>query len=134
MKMRHFTLQDLTASPTAALHGLDNTPPCEAERHLEALVEQVLDPLREAWGGPIYVTSGYRCPALNRLVGGVEGSQHTLGQAADITAGKPADNQRLLRLIKRLRLPVDQVIDERHGTWLHVSHGPRNRKQFLHIP
>ena len=80
------------------------------------------------------MTSGYRCPALNRLVGGVEGSQHTLGQAADITAGKPADNQRLLRLIKRLRLPVDQVIDERHGAWLHVSHGPRNRKQFLHIP
>ena len=61
--------------------------PAEARQNIEALVVEVLDPLREAYGKPIYVNSGYRCEARNRKVGGVLRSQHMLGQAADIRPG-----------------------------------------------
>ena len=92
----------------------------------------MLDPLREAWGGPIRVNSGYRCPELNKLVGGTPGSQHQRGEAADITVGSPARNRRLLALIKRLDLPVDQCIDEKECRWIHVSHRKgRNRRMYM---
>ena len=79
------------------------------------------------------MTSGYRSKALNAAVGGVANSQHMLGQAADITVGSQADNERLMTVLKRLDLPVDQVIGEHGFRWIHVSHGPRNRKQYLTI-
>ena len=132
-KMKHFTLEELTKSQVAARLKIDNTPPEEARKQLVALVTAVLDPLREAWGGPVTVTSGYRCKALNAAVGGVANSQHMLGQAADITVGSQADNERLMAVLKRLGLPVDQVIGEHGFRWIHVSHGPRNRKQYLTI-
>ena len=130
--MRHFTLQELTRSATAQRLGIYNTPPASAVKALHELVDKVLDPLREAWGGPIRVNSGYRCPELNRLVGGTPTSQHQRGEAADITVGSRAANRRLLALIKRLDLPVDQCIDEKGCLWIHVSHRTgRNRRQFL---
>ena len=132
--MKYFTLNELTRSVTAASRGIDNTPPAAAVAALRQLVEQVLDPLREAWGRPIHVNSGYRCPELNRLVGGVPHSQHTLGEAADITAGSQALNRQLLALLRRLALPVDQVIDEYGCRWLHVSYGPRHRRRYFSLP
>lgn len=132
--MKHFTITELTRSATAQRMGIDNTPPANAVNALHLLVDQVLDPLREAWGAPLYVTSGYRCPQLNHAVGGAPHSQHMLGEAADITTGNRADNMRLLRLLKQLQLPVDQVINEHNGRWIHISHGPRQRRQFLSIP
>lgn len=129
--MKHFTIKELTASATAQRLDIDNTPTAEAVANLQQLVANVLDPLREAYGRPIYVNSGYRCPALNRAVGGVPSSQHLTGEAADITAGNNRENRRLLGLIKKMKLPVDQVIDEQDCTWLHVSYGPRHRRSFL---
>ena len=129
--MKHFTINELTRSATAQRLGIDNTPPAEALAHLEALVEHVLDPLREAWGGPIHVNSGYRCRALNKAVGGAAGSQHMRGEAADITVGSRLDNARLYRLLQQLDLPVDQVINERDFAWIHVSYGPRHRREYL---
>lgn len=129
--MKHFTINELTRSATAQRLGIDNTPPAEALAHLEALVEHVLDPLREAWGGPIHVNSGYRCRALNKAVGGAAGSQHMRGEAADITVGSRLDNARLYRLLQQLDLPVDQAINERDFAWIHVSYGPRHRRQYL---
>ena len=55
-----------------------------ARANVEALVREVLDPARERFGGPIRVNSGYRCPKHNLAVGGVRGSQHMKGEAADI--------------------------------------------------
>ena len=110
--MKHFTLHELTRSTTATLQGIDNTPPAEAVHRLELLVEHVLDPLREAWGKPIHVSSGYRCPVLNKAVGGAPASQHMRGEAADISVGNPADNRRLYHLLHTLKLPVDQAINE----------------------
>lgn len=130
--MKHFTLGELTRSATARRLGIDNTPPPRAVKALHALVDHVLDPLREAWGGPIRVNSGYRCPELNRAVGGTPGSQHQHGEAADITVGSRSGNRRLLALIKRLDLPVDQCIDEKGCRWIHVSHRTgRNRRMYM---
>ena len=100
--MKHFTIKELCRSATAQRLGIDNTPPRSAVTALHELVDHVLDPLREAWGGPIHVNSGYRCPELNKVVGGTPYSQHQRGEAADITVGTPSRNSRLLALIKRL--------------------------------
>ena len=130
--MKHFTIKELCRSATAERLGIDNTPPRSAVTALHELVDHVLDPLREAWGGPIHVNSGYRCPALNKAVGGTPYSQHQRGEAADITVGTPARNRRLLALIKRLNLPVDQCIDEKGCSWIHVSHRKgRNRRLYM---
>ena len=109
--MKYFTIKELTRSTTARLRGIDNTPSQQVINNLTALVDNVLDPLREAWGMPIHVNSGYRCKALNEAVGGVPASQHMLGEAADITAGTSTLNRHLYALLRRLNLPVDQAIN-----------------------
>ena len=130
--MKYFTIAELCRSATARRSGIDNTPPASAVKALTVLVDEVLDPLREAWGGPIRVNSGYRCPELNEAVGGTPTSQHQRGEAADITVGSRSANRRLLALIKRLDLPVDQCIDEKGCRWIHVSHRKgRNRRMYM---
>jgi hypothetical protein len=130
--MKYFTIAELTRSDTARRLGIDNTPPASAVKALTVLVDEVLDPLREAWGGPIRVNSGYRCPELNKAVGGTPSSQHQRGEAADITVGSRSANRRLLALIKRLDLPVDQCIDEKGCRWIHVSHrAGHNRRMYM---
>ena len=131
--MKYFTIKELTRSTTAELRGIDNTPSQQVIDNLTALVENVLDPLREAWGAPIHVNSGYRCAALNKAVGGVPTSQHILGEAADITVGTRAKNQRLYALLRQLDLPVDQAINEHDFRWIHVSYGPRHRRRYFAI-
>lgn len=131
--MKYFTITELTRSTTAHRLGINNTPSPEVILSLTRLVNEVLDPLREAWGAPLYVNSGFRCPELNKAVGGSAHSQHLLGEAADITTGNHNDNYRLWQLLKRLRLPVDQAINESHGQWIHISHGPRHRRHYFTI-
>ena len=82
----HFTLEEFVRSRKAQARGIKNEPPAEAVEGLKLLVQHILEPLRQAWGQPIFITSGYRSPALNRAVGGAHNSQHCLGQAADIVA------------------------------------------------
>ena len=131
--MKYFTIAELTRSTTARLRGIDNTPSQQVINNLTALVDNVLDPLREAWDAPIHVNSGYRCPALNKAVGGAPASQHMLGEAADITAGSRAKNQSLYSLLRQLDLPIDQAINEYDFSWLHVSYGPRHRRHYFAI-
>ena len=133
--MKYFTFRELTHSNTADAKGIDNTPSSAIKVALKMLVDNVLDPLREAWGAPIIVTSGYRSPRLNQVVGGAKSSQHMKGEAADIRtlSDKPEDNKRLFLLIIKLGLPFDQLIDERNYNWIHVSYGPLNRRQVLHL-
>lgn len=134
--MKYFTIQELTASATAKRKGIDNTPDAVATANLTALVANVLDPLREAWGKPIVVTSGYRCAKLNRAVGGAARSQHCTGEAADIRtlSDRAWENRQLFDLIRKLKLPFDQLIDEYNYDWVHVSYrAGRNRKEVLHV-
>lgn len=134
--MKYFTMNELTHSATAIRKGIDNTPDNTAKANLTALVANILDPLREAYGKPIVVSSGYRCAKLNRAVGGVAKSQHITGQAADIqsVSKSKADHKKLFELAQRLRLPFDQLIDEYDYKWVHISFNTRgNRRQVLHV-
>lgn len=132
--MKHFSIQELTHSSTACARNIDNTPPTPALESLCRLVHQVLDPLREAFGAPITVNSGYRSSRLNRAVGGAPRSQHTRGEAADITAGSPEANRRLFDLAIALDLPFDQLIDEHGYRWIHISSvAGANRKAVYHM-
>ena len=101
--MKHFSISELTASDTALREGIDNHPPKCAYHLLYVLVEQLLDPIREAWGEPIVISSGYRCKELNTLVGGVKNSHHLLGCAADIIAGNKADHRKLFKMIQQMQ-------------------------------
>lgn len=133
--MKYFTLKELTKSDSAKRSKINNTPTKQEEANLIALVENILDPLREAYGKPIIVTSGFRCERLNKLVNGSKTSQHRTGQAADIRTVEDTveENKKLFDLIQQLNLPYDQLIDEYNYDWVHVSYSPRNRKQILHI-
>lgn len=131
--MKYFTIQELSHSDTAVARGIDNCPTAEAIHNLTKLVENVLDPLREKYGKPIRVSSGYRSAILNRSVNGATSSQHRLGEEADITVGSKEENRKLFEII-RLELPFDQLIDERDFSWVHVSFREgRNRKQVLKL-
>lgn len=130
--MKWFTIDELCRSDTARSRGIDNTPTEEVRKNLTALVGNVLDPLRDWYGKPIYVNSGYRCPALNKAVGGVANSQHLTGQAADIDVNDRAENRRLMKHIED-NLDFDQLIWENGGAWVHVSYRAdgKNRRQVL---
>lgn len=121
---QHFTLAELTRSATAQRLGLDNTPPPELLPRLVRTAE-MLERIRATVGVPVIVTSGYRCPELNKAVGSRSTSDHTQGHAADIVApgfGTPAEVARLLAPLVSV-LGIGQLILEQVGgkSWVHVS-------------
>ena len=129
--MKYFTINELTNSSTAKIKKIDNTPTPGIRQNLENLINKVLDPLREAYGKPIRVNSGYRSPALNKALKGAKNSHHMLGMAADITAGSKAENKKLFRIVQDLGLPFTQLIDEKNFSWVHVSYDPNNVKRQI---
>ena len=132
--MKYFTIHELTHSDTAHQKGIDNTPPPAIKVKLTSLINNLLDPIREAWGGPITVNSGYRCPVLNKAVGGASTSQHQKGEAADLTVESPELNRQLFDLITTGDFDFDQLIDESHYSWIHISFAAgKNRHQILHL-
>lgn len=131
--MKYFTIKELCKSTTATYKRIDNTPNSEIVNNLEQLVDNILDPLREEYGNPIIVNSGYRCPELNKAVGGAKTSQHVKGLAADITAGSIFKNKELFILAQKMNLPFDQLIDEKGYKWIHISYSQNPRKQVLHL-
>lgn len=132
--MKYFTIAELCKSTTADCLGINNRCKQEHVAALTALVDNVLDPLRTWWGKPITVNSGYRCPALNKAVGGSATSQHMSGQATDIDTGDRQQNKLLFEYIQK-NLPFDQLIDESNFAWVHVSYRAdgKNRKQVLSL-
>ncbi len=132
---KYFSLSELIHSDTAAVRRIDNTPSHDVVRRLNALMDDCLDPVRELWGSPIGVNSGYRSPSLNAAVGGASSSQHMKGEAADITTGNIADNLQLFERIAASAIPFDQLIDENRGRWIHISYRAdgKNRRQVLHL-
>lgn len=132
---KYFTVAELVRSDTADRKAIDNRIPKELLPNVQVLIERVLDPLREAYGKPIRVNSGYRCAALNRAVGGSPTSDHMQGRAADIvgTPNTKQENRRLFNLAQSIGLDFDQLIDERNYSWVHVSYrsAEENRRQVL---
>lgn len=74
--MKYFTINELTHSDTAVKLKLDNTPSKDVIYNLTKLVDTILDPLRELYGKPIRISSGYRSEKVNKAVGGSSTSQH----------------------------------------------------------
>lgn len=127
--MKYFTIAELCASQKAKAYGINNhTISATVADNLIRLVDNVLDPLRTAYGKPITVSSGYRCEKLNRLVGGVTNSDHLLGMAADLDVGSKEENKKLFQLILKLKLPFKQLINEHNYDWVHVSFDINNIK------
>jgi len=185
---KNFSLSEFTRSATAKARGIDNTPGVSDIRNLQALCSTILQPIRDKWttspvpasppaplprgegshlgeiGRPegvspaIIVSSGYRCPALNKAIGGATNSDHMYGCAADIAPQPPAFVGRqnagecwssaqkklavkalfdlIVSMIKSGEIVVKQLIDEKNYQWIHISYqdgrtGKRN--QILHI-
>lgn len=130
----YFTLKELTYSETAEKKGIDNTPNETVKANLQALITNVLNPVREIYGNSIAISSGYRSPALNKAIGGASNSQHLTGQAADLV---PYNKKGTLEQIFAACVAVgnfDQLIIEqnKNSRWVHVSYDPtRNRRQIL---
>lgn len=127
--MKYFTVKELTHSDTAKARNIDNTPSGEVRENLERLITNLLDPIREIWGKPLIVNSGYRCTQLNNAVGGVSNSNHLKGEAADITTGSKQGNLKLFEMVKASNLAFDELIDEKNGSWLHVALRKNNNRQ-----
>lgn len=132
--MKHFTIEELCRSSVAQVRRISNKPDTQQVKALTALVDNVLDPLRERFGHPIIVSSGFRSKDLNRVVGGSNTSQHMKGEAADIYAGTKQGNRELFELIRKY-LPFDQLINENDFSWVHVSYRAdgKNRGQILKL-
>lgn len=131
----NFTIAELSRSDTAAKRGIDNTPPHDAMRNLSILIEKILQPIRDHFQKPVIVTCGYRCPQLNRMVGGAPNSQHTTGNAVDFHVDG-VDNDDVYLWISK-NLVFDQLIaelfekDDGKAGWIHCSYAKTNRGQQL---
>lgn len=133
MITKNFSFKELYNSDTALLNGIDNYPYDKGVRDgLKRLATELLQPIRDRLSLPILVTSGYRCPELNRLVKGVATSDHQKGFAVDIKCS----NMKLLwdtinEMVKE-GLVFDQLINEYNLSWIHISLRPiTNRMQIL---
>jgi len=135
---RNLSLGEFTNSQTAKRRGIDNTP---TEEHLEAakaLAENVFQPIREHFGCPIYISSGYRSEALNEAIGGSKTSQHSKGEAIDIDMDhrRGPENEEIFFFI-RDNIDFDQMIwefgDADRPDWVHVSYNSdgKQRGQIL---
>jgi zinc D-Ala-D-Ala carboxypeptidase len=134
----HFTLGEMTKSQTALRMGLDNDPDEPALDALTTLCVEALEPIREHFGRPVVVNSGYRSPNVNRAIGGASTSQHCKGEAADIEV-PGLDNQELY-LWAAENIDFDQLIleyytGEESSGWVHVSYVSHetNRRDRLRI-
>ena len=134
----NFDLSEFVRTST----GLDNVPGHKEVENLRTLVTNILQPLRNYLGRPIVITSGYRSPLVNSVIGGSDTSDHVHGRAADIYVDGFSPTT-LVQIIRNLGLPFDQVIDEqlwkfnpisgwRLSKWVHVSYNhERNRRQAM---
>ena len=121
----NFSLEELTASDTAAQNGIDNTPTSAVLANLSVLASG-LEAVRALLGNlPIHINSGYRCPELNKLVGGESNSAHMDGFAADILCPQFGTPLAIVQFIAKSHLDFDQIIQE--GTWVHCSFAPALR-------
>ena len=127
---KNFDWCEFSKSDMAKAHHINNEIiDWDVRDNIKALVDNVLQPLRDAWGGPIFINSGYRCKELNELVGGVETSQHCKGMAADCGVSDP---YALAKLAKKMGLVMDQMI--LYPNFLHLSYRAdgENRGQILY--
>jgi hypothetical protein len=122
----HFALEELACTQH---REFDNTPPPEVVATLRNTAAQMEAVRRLLGNRPISVSSGYRCRALNRAVGGARTSAHLSGHAVDFNCYGFGDPLAVCRTIAASDLAFDQLIEE--GSWVHISFDPRMRRQVL---
>jgi hypothetical protein len=128
---RNFSLEQLIYSDTALRAGIDNSPAPDIVRNLRLLAKG-LEQVQALTGFPLEISSGYRCPELNRRIGGAKTSQHTQGLAADFTCaefGPPVD---VIKAIRDSGIIFDQCILE-YAKWVHISFSKAPRGKVLTI-
>jgi hypothetical protein len=135
---KNLYLSEVTKSTTAKRLGISNEPTKEHLVNLQILAKKIFQPIRDYYGCPIYISSGYRSEALNKAIGGSKSSQHCKGQAIDIDrdAYSLPSNGEIFEYIKN-NLEFDQLIWEfgsnTNPDWVHVSYNTNGsqRKQIL---
>ena len=136
--MKYFKFREIIKSSKADKANIDNFPnDCEIVDNIIYMME-LLDNIREKYGQPLYISSGYRCDALNDLVGGSKTSMHTKGLAVDINLGSKTKNRQFFRWMQdnKDEIIFDQLINESDYSWVHVgfrSDPTQARKQVLHL-
>ena len=121
---RNFSLDEFVKSETAAKYNIDNTPSQNVVNNIVSLCG-VLQKIRDRYGKPMHINSGYRCPKLNSKVGGSKTSQHMNGSAADISVGSVKQNKELfdfiVNMINNKEIKIRQLIDEYDYKWVHLA-------------
>jgi zinc D-Ala-D-Ala carboxypeptidase len=129
---KHLDLSEVTRSESAKRHGISNQPTPEHIENFKLLAEKIFEPIREHFGVPIRISSGYRSKELNAKIGGSKSSQHCKGQAIDIDQdGTSITNKQVFDFIKD-NLPFDQLIyefgDDQNPNWVHVSYSKNEQR------
>lgn len=120
---KNFTLEEWCRSQVAARMGRRVEATDDEVQSIQALVQKVMQPLRDAVDRPITITSGLRPDWLNKAIGGSKSSQHMLGEAADFIVHGMTPLEAAEKIVE-LELPFDQLISE-FNEWVHVSHSPQ---------
>lgn len=134
---KYFELTELLKSETAVAHGIENLPTWELVETLKKFVSSTLDPIRVKWSETLIVSSGYRTPELNVIVGGSATSDHMEGLAVDIklpfySKRKLLDLFILIQIMAESgEIDIDQVIFYRKKKIIHIGAGEKLRKQFI---
>lgn len=128
----NFSISELCKSDKAVQNNIKNTPNITQVDNMLNLIFYCLQPIRDYLNKPMIITSGFRCPQLNKLVGGVSNSQHLEGKAADfIIKGETVAG--IIFKIQTSNLEYDQLINEQNK-WVHISFNKgHNRKQYLKL-
>jgi hypothetical protein len=126
---KNFTLEEFLISQTAERQGIDMTPSPEIIENIQDLVDGCMQPLRDEVNSSIFISSGFRPEALNRLIGGSPTSAHRFGDACDFRVAGMTPYETAC-LIEKMDLPYDQVIQE-FGRWVHLGVADTLRKQEL---
>lgn len=128
--MLNFKISELIYSETAIKNNINNMPDINSLDNLLNLIYYCLQPARELLNAPMTITSGFRNPLVNRLVGGVNSSQHLYGQAADFIIKGMTPSQ-IISIIKTSKIEFDQLINE-YDKWVHISYNKgKNRREIL---
>lgn len=137
--MKYFTINELIASHTAFILGIKNIPGEKEKEHLKEMTENLLDPMREAWGSAVVVNSGYRCKELNDAVGGSKTSAHPLGYAVDVVPRRKSFDEFVefvVNWVKENNIAFDQILIESNSKgarWLHIGYKNEKGKQRRQI-
>ena len=125
----HLELSELTRSESAKRNGISNMPTAEHIENFKILATKVFEPIREHFGVPIRISSGYRSAELNKCVNGSATSQHSTGEAIDIDQDQTTiTNKQVFEYIKD-NLAFDQLINEFNYSWVHVSYKANGKQR-----